>query len=212
MRFSHFSVLALSSLSIASPVLSKRADAVSLLTDLYTTVQTYTGAISKSSYCLSALTLTISDATIAPLSASISPSRNTTATTQVVSQIDLITKAITATTNEIKALKLSSCKRSISPNVDLESDVIKSQLREKRQLLGSVGAILGLIIVEVFSTVTTVVTLLGLGGLLLALKPLAIALSLLILAVELVLNIVLTDVIALLDALLTALALGVSGL
>jgi hypothetical protein len=47
MRFSHFSLLALSSLSIASPVLSKRADAISLLTDLYATVQIYTGAISK---------------------------------------------------------------------------------------------------------------------------------------------------------------------
>ena len=48
MRFSHFSVFALSGLSIASPVLSKRADAVSLLTDLYATVQVYTGAISQS--------------------------------------------------------------------------------------------------------------------------------------------------------------------
>lgn len=48
MRFSHFSVLALSGLSIASPVISKRADTVSLLTDLYATVQIYTGAISKS--------------------------------------------------------------------------------------------------------------------------------------------------------------------
>ena len=50
MRFSHFSVFALSGLSIASPVLSKRADVVSLLTDLYASVQVYTGAISESSH------------------------------------------------------------------------------------------------------------------------------------------------------------------
>jgi hypothetical protein len=47
MRFSHLSVFALSGLAIASPVVTKRADAVSLLTDLYATVQTYTGAISE---------------------------------------------------------------------------------------------------------------------------------------------------------------------
>lgn len=46
MRFSYFSVLALGGLSIASPVVSKRADAASLLTDLFATVQIYTGAIS----------------------------------------------------------------------------------------------------------------------------------------------------------------------
>lgn len=48
MRFSLFTALTLTGLSIASPVapLSKRADAVSLLTDLYATVQVYTGAIS----------------------------------------------------------------------------------------------------------------------------------------------------------------------
>lgn len=49
MRFSSLSVLLLSGLSIASPVVSKRADAVSLLTDLYATVQIYTGAISTQS-------------------------------------------------------------------------------------------------------------------------------------------------------------------
>jgi hypothetical protein len=47
MRVSYLSVLALSGLSLASPVLDRRADAVSLLTDLYATIQTYTGAISK---------------------------------------------------------------------------------------------------------------------------------------------------------------------
>lgn len=46
MRIAHFSLFALSGLSLGSPVLSKRADAVGLLTDLYATVQIYTGAIS----------------------------------------------------------------------------------------------------------------------------------------------------------------------
>jgi hypothetical protein len=50
MRFSNLAVFALSGLSIASPVVTKRADAVSYLTDLYATVQIYTGAISTSNY------------------------------------------------------------------------------------------------------------------------------------------------------------------
>jgi hypothetical protein len=46
MRFSRLTVFALSGLCIASPVVTKRADVQSLLTDLFATVQTYTGAIS----------------------------------------------------------------------------------------------------------------------------------------------------------------------
>jgi outer membrane lipoprotein-sorting protein len=48
MRFSVATVFALAGLSIAGPVgqATKRADAVSLLSDLYATVQVYTGAIS----------------------------------------------------------------------------------------------------------------------------------------------------------------------
>lgn len=48
MRFSIATVCALAGLSVAGPVgnVNKRADAVSLLTDLYATVQVYTGAIS----------------------------------------------------------------------------------------------------------------------------------------------------------------------
>jgi len=48
MRISFLSVIALSGLSLASPVIERRADAVSILTDLLATVKTYTGAISKS--------------------------------------------------------------------------------------------------------------------------------------------------------------------
>lgn len=51
MRIAFLSILALSGLSLtsASPVLDRRADAISILTDLYATIQTYTGAISQSS-------------------------------------------------------------------------------------------------------------------------------------------------------------------
>ncbi|KAF9701350.1 hypothetical protein EKO04_000354 [Ascochyta lentis] len=201
MRFSHFSIFALGSLSIASPILSKRADAVSLFNDLFATVQTYTGAI---------------NATLAPLSASSPLLEKTAATIQVGAQINLITAAVTATTNEIKALPQSnstSTKRSVGVDLDIDTEVTsgESQPKEKRQLV-AVGALLALIIVEIFATVTAAVAILGLSGLLVFLNPLTAALSLLILAVELVLDVVLVGVIALLDSLLTALALGVSGL
>jgi hypothetical protein len=51
MRFSHFSLLALTGLSLASPVVKRdsASTVADLLTDLYATVQTYTGAISQSS-------------------------------------------------------------------------------------------------------------------------------------------------------------------
>lgn len=88
---------------------------------------------------------------------------------------------------------------------------IESQPKEKRQLV-AVGALLALIIVEIFATVTAAVAILGLAGLLVFLNPLTGGLSALILAVELVLDVVLVGVVALLDTLLTALALGVSGL
>jgi hypothetical protein len=63
MRFSHFSIFALSGLALASPVVQKRdtqADVASLLTDLYATVQIYTGAISKSELRSTSLHLTVS--------------------------------------------------------------------------------------------------------------------------------------------------------
>lgn len=154
------------------------------------------------------LVLTTPDATLAPLSAS-SPLLETAATAEVGAQIDLITAAVTATTQEIKALPPSNAtseKRFVDADLD-----IGSQPKEKRQLI-AVGALLALIIVEIFATVTAAVAILGLAGLLVFLNPLTGALSALILAVELVLDVVLVGVIALLDSLLTALALGVSGL
>jgi hypothetical protein len=49
MRISYLSTLFLGGLAIASPApaIARRADAVSILTDLFATIQTYTGAISK---------------------------------------------------------------------------------------------------------------------------------------------------------------------
>ena len=86
-----------------------------------------------------------------------------------------------------------------------------SQPKEKRQLIAA-GALLALIIVEIFATITAAVAMLGLAGLLVFINPLTSALSLLILAVQLVLNVVLVGVIALLNSVLGALALGLSGL
>ena len=155
--------------------------------------------------------LTISDATLAPLSASSPLLEKTAATAEVGAQINLITAAITTTTNEIKTLPPVNS-TSTSTKRYVETDLsIDSQPKEKRQLV-AVGALLALIIVEIFATVTAAVAILGLAGLLVFLNPLTGAISALILAVELVLDVVLVGVIALLDSLLTALALGVSGL
>lgn len=209
MRFSHLSVLALSGLSIASPVISKRADTVSLLTDLFATVQIYTGAISMSSPHSYHLTLTLSDSTLAPLSAASPLLEKTVATAEVGAQINLITAAIASTTSEINKLPRANStvtERSIDTDLDVDS-----QPKQKRQLV-AVGALLGLIIVEIFATVTAAVAILGLAGLLIFLNPLTGAISALIIAVQLVLDVVLVGVIALLNSLLTALALGVSGL
>ncbi|KAJ4378706.1 hypothetical protein N0V86_005577 [Didymella sp. IMI 355093] len=194
MRFSHFSIFALSGLSLASPVVQKRADVASLLTDLYATVQIYTGAI---------------NATLAPLSASSPLLEKTAATAQVGAQINLITSAVTSTTNEIKQLPPANTTAE-KRFVEIDED-INSQPKEKRQLI-AVSAILALIIVEIFATVAGAIAILGLAGLLIFLNPLTGAISALILAVQLILNVVLGGVIALLNGLLLSLALGVSGL
>jgi hypothetical protein len=201
MRFSHLSVFALSGLAIASPVVTKRADAVSLLTDLYATVQTYTGAISQSHPPdhINIALLTDIDATLAPLSVDSSLLEKTAATLEVGTQINRITSAISATTNDINALPPAADTASVEPV-------------EKRQIGLTVGVLLSLIIVEIFATVGAAIGILGLGGLLIFLNPLTSALSLLIVTLQVVLNIVLLDVIVLLNALLTSLALGVSGL
>ncbi|KAF1923730.1 uncharacterized protein M421DRAFT_405023 [Didymella exigua CBS 183.55] len=193
MRFSHFSIIALSGLSMASPVVQKRADVVSLLTGLYATVQTYTEAI---------------NANLTPLSASSPLLEKAAATAEVGVKINLITTAVTATTSEIKVLPpVNSTIEKRFANIDED---MHAQPKEKRQLI-AVSAILALIIVETFATVTAAVAILGLAGLLIFLNPLTGAISALILAVQLILDVVLADVIALLDGLLTSLALDVSG-
>jgi hypothetical protein len=202
MRFSHFSVFALSGLSIASPVVTKRADTLSLLTDLYATVQVYTGAISKPSWHFLKLTLTILDATLAPLSASSSLLDKTAATAQIGTQLNLITAAVTSTTNEIKTLPPAT-----TPFTK------RAQPVEKRQdVLIGVAAILSLIIIEILATVGAAIAILGGAVLLVFTTPLTTSLAGLIIAVELILDVTLVGVIALLDTLLTGLALGVSGL
>lgn len=119
---------------------------------------------------------------------------------------------MTTTTNEIKQLPpVSNNNATIEKrSIDIDKDTT-AQPKEKRQLI-AVSAILALIIVEIFATVTAAVAILGLAGLLVFLNPLTGAISALILAVQLILDIVLVGVVALLNGLLTALALGVSGL
>lgn len=140
------------------------------------------------------------DATLAPLSPASEIIAKTAATAQVGAQINKITAAVSSTTNEIKALPPAT-----ADDITLESV-------EKRQIGLTVGVLLSLIIVEIFATVGAAIAVLGLGGLLLFLNPLTTALTLLIVTVQIVLDVVLLDVIALLNGLLTGLALGVSGL
>ncbi|KAI0589018.1 Tymo-45kd-70kd domain-containing protein [Pyrenophora tritici-repentis] len=201
MRLSNLFVFALSGASLAMPVAQEKRQSAetsvqTLLTDLYATVQIYTGAI---------------NATLAPLSPSSSILEKTAAIPEVGAQISKITAAITSTTASIKELAPANATQpTLSSRSD--SDVLGvAQHKEKRQLI-AVRALLALIIVEIFATVTAAVAILGLAGLLVFLNPLTSALSLLILAVQLVLDVVLVSVIALLNSLLTALALGVSGL
>lgn len=74
------------------------------------------------------------------------------------------------------------------------------------------GALLALIIVEIFATIGGAIAILGLAGLLVFINPVTGSLALLIVAVQVVLNVVLVGVIALLNSVLAALALGLSGL
>ncbi|KAF2704454.1 hypothetical protein K504DRAFT_485059 [Pleomassaria siparia CBS 279.74] len=194
MRFSYVSVIALVTSAIASPVLERRADAVSILTDLYATIQTYTGAI---------------NATLATLSTSPSVPNNTAAIAEVGAQLTSITDAIKSSTSSVKTITpCSSAKRS---PLERSISVQVTHPKEKRQI-AEVGVLLSLIITEIFATVTGAVAILGLAGLLVFLNPLTSSLSLLILAVEVLVDVLLIAVIVLLDSVLTALALGVAGL
>lgn len=117
---------------------------------------------------------------------------------------------MTATTAEIQTLPRVNATE--PQDIDFPTSLdTRSEPEEKRQLI-AVGAILALIIVEIFATAAGAIAILGLAGLLIFLNPVTGAIAALILAVQLLLNVVLAGVIALLNSLLLALALGVSGL
>ncbi|EMD63907.1 hypothetical protein COCSADRAFT_144437 [Bipolaris sorokiniana ND90Pr] len=222
MRLSNLTFFTLTTLSLASPLLPRQAPEASiesLLTTLFATVQTYTGAI---------------NATLAPLTPSSSLLEKTAAIPQIGSQITKLTLAIQSTASEIRSLApenattqptttTTTTTTTTSTDDDDDDDDTSIATRDdatqqdygvaavKRQAI-AIAALLSLIIVEIFATVTAAVAILGLAGLLVYLNPLTGALSALILAVQLVLDVVLIGVIALLNGLLTSLALGLSGL
>jgi hypothetical protein len=155
----------------------------------------------------------ILDATLATLSPSSNLLEKTAAIPKVGAQINLITAAITSTTSEIRQLAPANATAPTEKRSVLTTELVDSAPEEKRQVAAiAVGALLALIIVEIFATVAGAVAILGLAGLLIFLNPLTGAISALILVVQLVLDVVLVAVIALLNTLLTGLALGVSGL
>ncbi|KAJ6283688.1 hypothetical protein J3E71DRAFT_376989 [Bipolaris maydis] len=226
MRLSNLTFFTLTTLSFASPLLSPRqapeSSIESLLTTLFATVQTYTGAI---------------NATLAPLTPSSPLLEKAAAIPQIASQITKITLAIQSTAAEIRSTSSlapenatqpttntttatddddddnnnNNNNTSIAPRHDASTQQDSGVAVLKRQAI-AIAALLSLIIIEIFATVTAAVAILGLAGLLVYLNPLTGALSALILAVQLVLNVVLVGVIALLNGLLTSLALGLSGL
>jgi hypothetical protein len=213
MRLSHFSLLALTSLSLASPVIKcdSTSSILDLLTDLYATVQIYTGAISPSSLP-SQLTLPfywqngLSDATLVPLSPSSNLLVKSAATAQVGAQNNLITAAITSPLNQISALphvNASKFKRSL---------IEQPEKRQVGAIAIAIAALLGLIVVKIFATVGAAIPVLGLGVLVIFTSSLTSILSWLIVTVQVVLNVVLARVITLLNTILGSLALALSGL
>jgi hypothetical protein len=131
----------------------------------------------------------------------------TAATAQVGSQINLISSAIRSSTSEIRDLPPTDLSDS-DVDIPLSDDAAAApEDLEKRQLL-TVGVLLGLIVVEIFATISGAVAILGLAGLLIYLNPLTGALAALIVAVQVILNVVLVGVLALLNGLLAGLALG----
>lgn len=127
---------------------------------------------------------------------------------KVGDSLNSITKAITDTTSSIQALPPANS----SDNTPAESG--KRSLEgpvEKRQVL-TVTVLLSLILVEIFATIAGAIAILGLAALLIYINPLTGALAALILAVQLLLNVVLASVTILLNTLLAGLALTIGGL
>ncbi|KAK7190775.1 hypothetical protein DPSP01_006621 [Paraphaeosphaeria sporulosa] len=194
MRFSVATTVALAGLSAASPLgdLNRRADVVSVLSDLYANVQVYTGAI---------------NATLATLTPSSSLLEKTAAVPKVGESLNSITKAITDATGSINDLAASkSTTEAEKRGVEAASHPV-----EKRQV-DTATVLLTLIIVEIFATIAGAIAILGLAALLIYINPLTGAIAALILAVQLLLNVVLASVTLLLNTLLAGLALTIGGL
>jgi hypothetical protein len=152
----------------------------------------------------SAKTKYSTDATLANLTPSSSLIDKAAAIPKVGESLNSIARAITDTTSSINDLAASSKaeKRSI--------DAISHPV-EKRQV-ETATVLLTLIIIEIFATITGAIAILGLAALLIYINPVTGALAALILAVQLLLNVVLASVTLLLNTLLAGLALTIGGL
>jgi len=197
MKFSLLKPLAIGGLltsAIANPIaVRQESSALTILTGLFTTVQTYTGAI---------------NATLATLSSTSSANDTAAALASVGTELTGLTSAIGAATTSIKGLTPVSKRSDIS--VALSTEIQPRQLDPTE--LALIAAAISLLLVEVFATVSAAVALLGLTGLLSFLNPLTGGLGALILAVEVLVDFLLLDVTVLLDTLLTGLALALGGL
>lgn len=129
--------------------------------------------------------------------------------TSVGATLSSISDALKSTTSSVKSLT-PGCSAKRSP-LDHSIYTRDSEPVAKRQL-AELGALLALIIVELFATIAGAIAILGLAGLLVFLNPLTGALAALILAVEVLVDALLIAVIVLLDTILTSLALGLGGL
>jgi len=175
--------------AIANPIaIRQESSALTILTDLFTTVQTYTGAI---------------NATLATLSGN-----SSAALSSVSTELTGLTSAISAATTSIQGLTPVSKRSDISTALSAE---IKPRQLDPTEL-ALIAAEISLILVEVFATVSAAVASLGLTALLSFLNPLTGGLGGLILAVEVLVDLLLLDVTVLLDTLLTGLGLALGGL
>lgn len=148
----------------------------------------------------------MTDATLATLTPSSSIIEKTAAIPKVGQQLNSITKAITDTTSSINSLAASNASESEKRSIDSLDHPV-----EKRQV-DTVTVLLTLIIVEIFATIAGAIAILGLAALLIYINPLTGAIAALILAVQLLLNVVLASVTLLLNTLLAGLALTIGGL
>ncbi|CZS98443.1 hypothetical protein WAI453_005813 [Rhynchosporium graminicola] len=192
MRFSFLAVFALTSLSFATPTLGRRADAVSVLTDLLAEIKVHTGAINGTLAGLSPLDVIGKAAAV-----------NT-----VGQSITAVTASLNSAAASIKALA-PSCSTKRSNFVSTTSLEISAPI-EKRQLGIEVAVLLTAILLELFATLAVAIGVLGVTVLLIFLTPMTGGLSALILSVQLLLDTLLIGVVVLLNTLLTGLAIIVA--